>query len=177
MHPEELRTWCHSSLVNVPFPSLSARVNIRRTLSGSWLSWLLYYCDNDYDQDFMIIAWSHTHTLHKLKVGTGTFCFAPFDFMDNSLVQLQAKKKHLQKRDLVFMLVSFSIVSFSLALCGRRPRTRGLFSPSSKRTLHQPFLTSPHQLECEAAFFHTQSQRKRRKGLYNVDFGFGSFSP
>ena len=93
------------------------------------------------------------------------------------LSSCKLKKKHLQKRDLVFMLVSFSIVSFSLALCGRRPRTRGLFSPSSKRTLHQPFLTSPHQLECEAAFFHTQSQRKRRKGLYNVDFGFGSFSP
>ena len=69
------------------------------------------------------------------------------------------------------MFVSFSIVSFSLALCGRRPRTRGLFSPSSKRTLHQPFLTSPHQLECEAAFFHTQSQRKRRKGLY-IQCGF-----
>ena len=106
MHPEELRTWCHSSLVNVPFPSLSARVNIRRTLSGSWLSWLLYYCDNDYDQDFMIIAWSHTHSLHKVKVGTGTFCFAPFDFMDNSLVQLQAKKKTFAKKRFSFY-VSF----------------------------------------------------------------------
>ena len=31
LHPEELRTWCHSSLVRVPLPSLSARVNIRRT--------------------------------------------------------------------------------------------------------------------------------------------------
>ena len=54
----------------------------------------------------MIIAWSHTHTLHKVKVGTGTFCFAPFDFMDNSLVQLQAKKKTFAKKRFSFY-VSF----------------------------------------------------------------------
>ena len=133
-----------------------------------------------YDNIMIRISWlslDHTHTLcTRYKLDRPFFDLLLLISWTTLLASCKLKK-HFPKRDFVFMLVSFSIVSFSLALCGRRPRTRGLFSPSSKRTLHQPFLTSPHQLECEAAFFHTQSQRKRRKGLYNVDFGFGSFSP